>query len=146
MVPRAAALVSWTDGSVKFLLRVTFLKELSERRERCTLITLSLVGSDRSSGRSSIPAGGLMSSSSDPRSMIGLCIEDNEMTLIWLASVAVSDRRRLRGKPDSKKGRHDRLSFSTGRGADIVLGTLFAASLVSLDMGRDNISLNVWDR
>lgn len=70
----------------------------------------------------------------------------NEITLIWLASVAVSERRRLRGKPVSKKGRHARLSFSAGRDVGIGLETLLVGSLVSIDIGRDSISLKVCDR
>jgi len=69
----------------------------------------------------------------------------NEMTLIWLISVAVSERRRLRGKPVSKKGRHDRLSFAAGKCVVIGLEMLLVGSLVSIDIGRDSISRKVCD-
>jgi len=89
--------------------------------------------------------GGSASSNAEARSMVGLCIDGKDITLIWPASVALSERRRLRGKPVPKKGRHDRLSFSTGSGMGVGLEMPVGVSLVLFNIGRNNISLNVWD-
>lgn len=91
--------------------------------------------------------GGSTSSNAEPRSMIGMCTDGKDITLIWPVSEAFSERRRLRGNAVSKKGRHDCLSSSNGSGVGTGLKVSLVTSLVlfNIGRGRNSISLNVWD-